>query len=285
MSYPSILYENALAVGTLTATSTASGYGVASLLTRDPWLRWKAGGTGTINLVVDHTLALAQAVDTLAITTHNLHECGGTLLVGQSDDNITYTESTILTAPQMIGSYGRTLFLDVSGVSGMGSAHRYHRIQFNATTSAVYVGCLALGRRLDLTEYMVKGFDPLAVDVKMNAPRSRVGSFLPACVESVKQTVTFVQNKSGMASTFYDNATFDKTGVATPNWQQFNRESWCQGYPFWFAFDHGAQAYRQGWLAWPKRDDDAVVTLTTPTVSGRRTWKFDFNVYAEMFSQ
>lgn len=284
MSYPLLLYRNALADGTLSATSTASGYHVDNLLTAtDPWLRWKAGGTGTINVTIDHGGGNAQVVDTLALTVHNLDACGGSLKVGQSDDGAAWTDGTILASGnEMTRTYGRTVVLDVSGVSGMGSAHRYHRVQWNTSTTAPYVGAMCLGKKLALTEYMQHGFDPMALDVKLSAPSSRTGAPLRACVESIKQVVALKLPKGGMESAFFHNATHDKSGVASPNWAEFAREVWSQGGRFWFAFDAGHQAYRQGWLAWTKANDDSSARVVTPINSGsRRDWKFDVCVFAE----
>lgn len=284
MSYPLILYHSGLSDGTLTATSTAAGYHADNVLTwTDPWNRWKAGGTGTINLTVDHGAGNTQTCDTLAITTHNLDACGGSLVVGQSDDGAAWTDGTILTSgDQMTRTYGRTVVLDVSGVSGMGSAHRYHRIQFNTTTVAVYAGAVALGRKLSLTEYLPAGFDPFALDVKAHAPYSRGGLPLPAAVESVKQIVKLKGPKGGLASAFSHDATHSKMGVTSPNWREFVEEVWSQGMHFWVGYDIGAQAYRQGWLAWTKRNDDLRSMVVTPSGTGsRRSIELDVLVYAE----
>ena len=172
--------------------------------------------------------------------------------------------------------------LDVSGVSGMSSDHRYHRIQFNTTTVAPYVGAMCLGKKLALTEYMHGAFDPLALDVKLSAPSSRTGNPLPACVETIKQVVELRGPKGGMGSSFFHNSTHDKSGVASPNWPEFIREVWAQGGRFWFSLDQGKQAYRQGWLAWTKKDDDTSARVVNPSAYGsRRDWKFDCLVFAE----
>lgn len=288
MSYPLILYHDGLADGTLTATSTATGYSVNSIKTwTDPWLRWKAGGTGTINLTVDHGAGNTQALDTIAITVHNLHECGGSLVAGSSDDGAAWTDGTLLTSgSQMERTYGRTVILDASGISGMSSAHRYHRIQFNTTTSAVYCGAVAFGRKLSLTEYMEPGFDPFAADVKLSAPSSRTGNPLRACVESIKQAVAFKLPKGGMESSFFHNSTHDKMGRTSPNWEEFIREVWSQNGRFWFATSPGFMGYRQGWLAWTKPNDDLSARVVTPSGSGsRRDLKMDCCVFAEGLAQ
>lgn len=122
------------------ATSTASGYDADNVVVLDRNSLWVAGGTGTIDLILD--LGSPKAVDTVCLANHNGSGWSGTT-VAHSADNVTYTTA--------ITPSGLTTGSDYYG-SFSSQTKQYWRLRTTSATSAMQVGIFYLGLSTILTE-------------------------------------------------------------------------------------------------------------------------------------
>lgn len=154
MSNSKILHTNLLATGTLTASTTAVGYAVASLGDFRPYTWWK-GTAMPETVTVD--CGSAQAADLLAVFGHDLYTQGATLEVRGSTDN--FAASDVLVASKTPTSDDPFL------VSWGSVSYRYWRLKITGATVAT-LACPILGPSMELPCGLEAPFDPVGRKVE-----------------------------------------------------------------------------------------------------------------------
>ncbi len=152
MSNPYILYDDRLADGTPTATTTASGYDVKNLTDWRPYTYWKAGSNAIQYITVD--CGAAKAADSLAIYGHDLFTQVAQVSVECSSDNFA-TDITQALAP-FSPSNNKAVFKTFTSQS-----KRYWRLKVANLTAAAYIGILTIGSRLEMEKPPLSDFDPI----------------------------------------------------------------------------------------------------------------------------
>lgn len=168
-----ILYENLLADGTLsvTSTSTEAGYDKDNLIDFRAYTRWKASSTATNYITV--ALSAADGADCLGIFNHNLGTIGATVKVQKT----TGTWATVLTiTPSDDYAILETFTL---------SSDADWRIEISGASDPVDIGIIYLGTKLSFgigpqtptipksegivaKEEVSKAGFPLGVDIRYN---------------------------------------------------------------------------------------------------------------------
>lgn len=152
MSNPYILYDNRLADGTPTATTTASGYDVKNLTDWRPYTYWKAGSNAIQYITID--CGAAKSADSLAIYGHDLLTRGAQVSVECSSDNfaLDITQALAPFAP----SNNKAIFKTFTSQS-----KRYWRLKITNLTAACYIAILDIGPRLEMERPPLSDFDPI----------------------------------------------------------------------------------------------------------------------------
>jgi hypothetical protein len=204
----SIGYSNALEYGTVTASTTATGFPVENLLDRLRLTRWKAA----VNVDDEEqwvTLDLgdgnAAHVDYLVLVdpSPSIDTKDGPL-VGWSDDGASWTYGPVLEAPfpRMASWYTeRKMFGETSSSSDVGG-HRFWRVGYPdgalSPGDQVRFSNILLGLRLDIPEGLPAGLDFDAVSPQDRANISRGGIFAGSITESVKQALIVKVGAAGV---------------------------------------------------------------------------------------
>ncbi len=141
---PVIFYNNVFDLGTITASTTASGYDADNVADWRTYTYWKASAAPS-TLTVDCTSP--QAADYALVKV----DAGCTIKVYASTDN--FSGSNVLVASRTVSAAGlySILFASVS--------YRYWRLEFSTASPAVSIA--AIGARLTLPDYLPQGFDPV----------------------------------------------------------------------------------------------------------------------------
>lgn len=171
MATPSIGYTNLIEGATVTVTSAATGYPKESAYSWLTFDGWKAAAAGTVYFTVD--LGSAQSVDYWAAFAHDLADNSGTIKLQYSSDNFSADINDVgaLVTPTDSG----VIFRAFTAISA-----RYWRFEITSTGAASFIGCLALGPRMDIPEGMAIGFVPpnMSFDDDVTNQRSNGGAFL-----------------------------------------------------------------------------------------------------------
>ena len=212
MANPLLLHENLLAdsTGTLTASSSASGFPVTNINDWRPGVsyRWKATATTDQTIDMDAGAGNTLAADTFCMAGHNF----GTVAARISIIADTFTP------PTTIRKVGFTPTDDLPLLVTFTEQNlRYWRIFIDNTPSAVVqAGVMALGRRIDYDAGALMDLDPYNRSSKVEPFINNNGS--PIGVNVREQTKMFQMSygeaNGGMrTSSFYDTITPDiKTG-------------------------------------------------------------------------
>lgn len=153
MAAPIILYDNRLADGTVTATTTAAGYAAANIIDWRAYTFWRSADTATQYLTVDCGEALAA--DAVGIHGHNLFSVGATLAVECSSDDFA-TDVTVASAGALVTSDGPLLRTFAA------QTKRYWRIKITTLSAACYIAVAAIGARFTFSESIDGEFTPAA---------------------------------------------------------------------------------------------------------------------------
>lgn len=133
--YPMVLWDNKLAGGAITASSTFTGTLASNTLNETTYDFWKSNVSGSGALTVD--MATATNLNCIGLVAHNLGSIGSTVTVSQSSDNVTYT--TVTTATPTDDSTMLLIFKDAS--------YRYWRISISGGSDYPIIGVLIGGER------------------------------------------------------------------------------------------------------------------------------------------
>ena len=280
MALPFILYANlADATGaTLTASSTASGYDVNNLKDRNPATFWKSTGSATEWIKVDLGAASSRYVDAIGITGHNLWtQTVSGVTIEWSTDDVTYSSVGVFSFSQApMDLMGDRTYLQ-GGSNSVAGTPRYWRFTFTSCDGPIQIACLCAGEKLELPEYMDHGFDIDALTLSSRWHQSRGGLYVGGVVEHVKQHIDLKFGPAALARTW-----FETTG--TPSWDDFIRNYWARGKPFWFKWGGESTSIatnsvpRSGWYCWPSANAKSMSPFSTGV---RREWKFGFEALAE----
>lgn len=288
MGLPWIGYHSFLDTGTVTASTTDTAYSVANVKDRLTFTWWEnepSSESDNTKAYINIDMGSAQTGPTyLAITGHNIgtSHTGCTVGVYYSDDGVSYTLGVQQPATGTWIAHDNSIVMDLSSVS-WGGTHRYWRVWFEFLTAgtAIRVAALALGYRLEITEYMTRGFDPYAQGLKFRQFRSRGGTFTGGIVDHTTQRVKLKFGEAGLSTTAFFNAT------AVPCWRDFLTDYWQRGLPWWFksgwetdvTSGTGTVTF-PGWYCWAP---DNAKSSTPSIFHNRRGWQFEFDVLVETY--
>lgn len=172
--------------------------------------------------------------------------------------------------------YERTFLIDTSATIlepfDDATSREWWQWEFALDASrAITIGCLALGRRLDLTESMAQGFDPNAYKLVSYQARSNTGSYLGHTVRYPSQAAALKFGPAGLSTIDFFNVR------GTPSWRDFIGTNWSIGRAFWFGWDLTQQP-QDAWFCMVP----ANATTGAPFITAiRRGWTFVFDVLVE----
>lgn len=188
MGRPIFAWKRGITSGTITASSTESGFSVNDIKDFKPYSVWKAGSlTSPQTLDMDRG-APGEAADYVAFVNHNLHNLGTTVEI-RAD---TFTPPTTVRAT-ITPSNGSVTYQAFTNPGAL----RYWRVAIIDSAppfaSAPYIGELWLGLKTELPEFLAPDFDPFFDDVEVSGERSDGGNYLAAILRghSHRGTIQF----------------------------------------------------------------------------------------------
>lgn len=161
--YPKILYDSRLDDGTLTASTTATGYAAANVTDWRPYTKWQPTAMPA-TLTVD--CGSAKSADYWLIYGHDLFTKGATIQLRGSTNNFTTSDVLVDTfTPSSDDPFVR--FISTA-------TYRYWRLRVTGA-SAPTLAIASVGLLLDVPMYLSVGFDPLGRTPKGTYNRSEQG--------------------------------------------------------------------------------------------------------------
>lgn len=193
---------------TLAATSTASGYSVASIYNMLEVNSWVSGGTTSPQyLTLDLGVGNTATADYLAIIGHNLNTIGATITLQYSTDNFAADVNDAFTG--FAPSSDNALVKEFTAPA----AKRYWRLKISGTlTAAPYLTVCIWGLKTEL-DYVTASFDPHAYDEEVNISKSYGGYVSGVTVHHTERRMTL--NFEDCDSTLYAKlaAWYDNHGL------------------------------------------------------------------------
>lgn len=185
MALPFLLYENILedTNGTLTASSSASGFGVDNLNDRLIHTQWKASAAGGADIEIAFPTGSERDADCVGIAFHNLSSAGNSQMVVQyGDDGVSWSDAVDFTLLDGGSPWADKVVVETFTNPG---AKRYWRLHLTGPAAAApFIGWLCLGERYTFTEYWSASFDEHAISSKARTAISRGGQFVGAVAET-----------------------------------------------------------------------------------------------------
>lgn len=168
---PLVLYDNRLADGALTASSTASGdFAAANLIDWRPYTWWRPDA---LPATVTVDCGSARAADYCAVYGHDLGTQGATLEVRYSSDDFAADDNLAATI---------TPGDDTPFVLSFGSqSARYWRVRISGGAASLAI--VSVGERLTLPRRLRAGFDPTARAPQGKFNRSMKGHPLGSVID------------------------------------------------------------------------------------------------------
>lgn len=163
-----ILYGNVLSLGTLAATTTASGFQVRSLLDWRTYTKWRSSDTSTQYLTVN--CGSAKTADALGVAAHNLADVGASVSVEYSSDNFVGDVNEALAA--FVATSGPILKTFTPRTA------QYWRLKITGLTAACEVAIATLGQVLTFPEHIHGEYTPVRKESKSEAEVSEKGHLL-----------------------------------------------------------------------------------------------------------
>ena len=226
MAKPKFGYENFFTVGTVTATSEATGYPKENAYDWNTYDYWKAAAAGTVYLTVDY--GSARSADYWAMAAHDLFDNSGTVQCQYSSDN--FSADTNDAGSLITPSDNSPIFHAFTSVSA-----RYWRLKITSTGAASTIGAAAIGAALEMDRAVSSG-TILPKEARTNVTTTQIsegGQFIGRSI--VRQGVQF-------------NLKFTIQTLA------FTRGSWST------FLDHVEE--KPFWFSWNPDYDDAVYCWT-----------------------
>ena len=212
---PVIHATNLLPLGTLSASSTASGYDVANLGDVLEFTHWKAGVSGTAWIMLDLGVGASGTASALGIKRHNLKTVGAAINVESSNDAITWTPRLLEFTPASDKAFLKTF---------TAATARYWRINLASCTAAPQMAVCVLGPRIDFPLPPESPFAPAEEGIEGDVNRSKLGVLLGVTVRW---------------RTFRVRARWTRI---ERNWLESNMQAWWDNHasnlkPFFWAWD------------------------------------------------
>lgn len=132
---PTILYDNLMATGILSASSSATDYPVANVVSEATTEYWKPVSIVTSWVMVD--FSSTTVTNCAAIVGHNLGMVGAIVILQGSDDGTTFTN--IKSVEPEDDSTIMFVFKDIG--------YRYYRFYFTSASDSPFISVLMLGNR------------------------------------------------------------------------------------------------------------------------------------------
>lgn len=151
-------YKHQLDEGTLTATSTASGYNVANIYNRLEISKWKSAITTTQYINLDIGAGSTVTADYLIIHGHNFGTAGITYTLQYSDDNFSADTNDSFTG--VAATADTTILKEFTE-----QTDRYWRLKIENATAVPEIGICYWGQKTEL-DYCTRSFDPNAEENK-----------------------------------------------------------------------------------------------------------------------
>jgi hypothetical protein len=170
---PVILATNLLPLGTLSASSTASGYYVESLSDGLEYTHWKAAAGGAQSVTLDLGAGNGQAASALGLKKHNLKTVSATVSVESSDNGADWTTRLAGFVP----STDKALLKTFAAATA-----RYWRINMAGCTAAPQMAVAAAGPRIDFPYPPDSPFTPSEEGIEGETNRSKLGVLLGVTV-------------------------------------------------------------------------------------------------------
>ncbi|MBI4715845.1 MAG: hypothetical protein HY760_07920 [Nitrospirae bacterium] len=175
---PVILYDNRLADGTPTASSTASGYSPLNLSDWRTYTYWKPSGTAPQYVTVD--CGSAKSADSLGIIGHDLYTQNAQIAVEASSDNFGADVTTVLAA--FSPTSNKAIFKIFASIS-----KRYWRLKIVSFTSQPFLAILAIGSRLTFEKFLSGSYDPQGEQIQASSERNTEGQLLGSVIHYVQR--------------------------------------------------------------------------------------------------
>lgn len=156
MPFPELLYDNRLLDGTITASSTATGYDARNLTDLRAFTYWRSASGTPHTLTID--CGSAKSADTLAVALHNLFSRSASVEVRGSTDNFAASNVSVMAA--FTPASDNLIYQHFTATS-----FRYWRIIF--TGLDVFVAIAVLGTRFTFDAQIEGEYIP-AVDRPKN---------------------------------------------------------------------------------------------------------------------
>ncbi|MBI1397075.1 MAG: hypothetical protein GC151_13950 [Betaproteobacteria bacterium] len=219
---PLILYESIFTDGTVTASTTATGFSPLNLADWRPYTWWKPTA---MNADVYIDAGAARTIDYWALFGHDLYSKGVTNVYLYGSSSAVYSPQTLVDSfvPSSDGPVVRT-------IASSGS-WRYWRITVAGST-APSLAIAAVGNKLQMPRFLPRGFDPILRNPVSTVNRSQAGNPLGRAIQ-------FEEWRSELAFTRVDWSWLRATWQ--PAWRNHLR-----GSPFLFAWDvtdHADEVY------------------------------------------
>ena len=167
---------------TLSASSEVSGFEKENAVDYKPYDWWKQSATGTD--WIRASFAAAKDADYMAISSHNLHEVGGSVRPQYSTDGgSVWSYAAAAVAP----TTGKTIFVEFTSVNAAD-----WRIEVITTTGQSLIGVANIGEMMELQTGFKSGFKPptLARNNKYYTSVSEGGVFLGKSLRQVTYTTS-----------------------------------------------------------------------------------------------
>jgi hypothetical protein len=169
MQAPFILWDNILAHGTLTASTSLSGYEVDNIADMRTHTFWSASGASTYTITVDLSSSTSLPANAVGLAAHNLHSIGSTLFVEYSSDGSSWVTSKSFSATADVPYI--TTYTEATA--------QYWRLRINCPATATpIIGVLSIGTALNFPRCPVVGTAPPSQGVKAVSNHSQSGILL-----------------------------------------------------------------------------------------------------------
>lgn len=215
MAYPVILWDSILrnTGATVTATSTDTGYSIASASDYLAWKEWKSGVlTSPIDIDIDLGASGSDNADSLALINHNLTTLGATVTV--------YADATTIGTTTAQAAYTPTYDdVDLKTFTAPGN-RRYWRIRIAHASppfsAKPFIGEVFLGMRTTLPEFLDSATDPFFRQTEAGVEHSEGGHYLGAILRGQTHRQDLGVSSVGIARSFWtsDLKAFDQNHLS-----------------------------------------------------------------------
>lgn len=163
---PVILYNNFLEDGTLTVTSTESGYDKDNLLDQRPYTLWRATSSATQN--IDLELVSAKKPTAIGIVNHNLFSIGATVKV----------QAYVASAWEDVHTFTPTADTAILELFTPDAVNTKWRINISGQSSEPIIGVIFLGTEITFPYPPETPYSPIQESIQIETEVSQKGHLL-----------------------------------------------------------------------------------------------------------